>query len=331
MRMCVVFLILIGVAARLQAQSAHADVCITIDEARDTLSPDDRAPALLLVARQFEIEGRRVVSGACETPYTLSHIKLGDTIIVTLIGTSDRHEGMALGLDDLPAVYSQMVRSIVTGRAMTGFKVVDRTNVTASQATSQRVESDRFGYARIGYGGVFGDRAYGTPAIGLGFRAEFDSFGIDISFLNMQFPSHTGGESSGSVLVGSLLKLEGLYFVTPTANASAYVGGGLSWGGSSFGGDGPTAGATPGTSAGRLPWGGSGLNGELTIGYEMPRASTLRIFVQADVTLPFYTVASERYTSGPKYAYVSVTERKYAPSAVVSVGLGWQRNHRGRR
>jgi hypothetical protein len=313
-------------AADAQTRSAGADVCITVDEAHDMLSPPDRTAAILLVAKQFELAGQRVVPEGCSMAYTVSHIRLGETIVVTLSGPDGHREGTALGLNDLPALYSQMVRSIVTGRPMTGFNVVDRTNVTEAQASQPRVQSDSFGYARLGYGSIFGDRSYGGPALGLGYRAELDAFGIDVSFLNYQVPS-TGsnsyyGSSQGS-MAGSVLKLEGLYFMNPKANATPYLGGGVSYGFTDFGG-------TYGNSNYRSSWHGSGLQGELTVGYELPRASTLRMFVQADTILPFYTVTSETVTySRAAPTGTIATAHRYSPSLVVSVGFGWQRNRRG--
>jgi hypothetical protein len=315
-------------AARAQTPIAGADVCITVDEAHDTFSPQDRRAALLLMARQFELAGQRVAPEGCATPYTVSHVKLGETITVILSGPNGLREGTALGLDDLPALYSQMVRSVVTGRPMTGFNVVDRTNVTEAQATSaKRVQSDSFGYARLGYGSIFGDKSYGGPALGFGYRAELDSFGIDVSFLNFQVPSSEStssyGSSQGSV-AGSVLKLEGLYFMNPKANGTAYFGGGVSYGFADFGG-------TYSNSGYRSSWHGSGLQGELTVGYELPRASTLRMFVQADTILPFYNVTSETITYSRSAPYgASATEHRYSPSLVVSVGFGWQRNRRAR-
>ena len=69
---------------------------------------------------------------------------------------------------------------------MTGFNVVDRTNVTAAQSSAERIHGDSLWYARLGYGAVFGDRAYGGPAVGFGYRYELDSFGVDVSFFNIQ-------------------------------------------------------------------------------------------------------------------------------------------------
>ena len=116
-------LLTVGVGA------AEAAVCVSIDEARDTLSPHERAATLIVVSKQFEQAGEQVVPVGCPTQYSLSHVRLGDTIIVTLTGPNGSREATATGLDDLPALYNQMVRSILTRRPMSGFNVVDRTNV----------------------------------------------------------------------------------------------------------------------------------------------------------------------------------------------------------
>jgi hypothetical protein len=314
-------------AARAQTRGAGPEVCVFVDEARDTLSPQDRTAAILLLARQFEIAGQRVAPEGCSMSYSVSHVRLGETIVVTLSGPNGSREGTALGLDDLPGLYNQMVRSIVTGRPMTGFNVVDRANVTEAQAASaKRVQSDTFWYARLGYGGIFGDRSYGGPALGFGYRAELDSFGIDVSFLNSQMPSSGSssyGSSQGST-AGSVLKLEGLYFMNPKANATPYFGGGVSYGFVDFGG-------TYSNLGYQSSWHGSGLQGELTAGYEWPRASTLRMFVQADAILPFYNVTSDTiaYSKSAPPTMIA-TDHGYAPSLIVSVGFGWQRNRRGR-
>ena len=315
LRLSMIPLVILAAAA-----AARADVCVAVDEAHDMFSPRDRAAAVLMVSKQFELENEHVAVEECASPYTVSHIVLGNTILVTLTGPRGSREGKALGMDDLPALYSQMVRSIVTGKTMTGFNVVDRTNVTAAQSSVERVQSDSLWYARLGYGSVFGDKAYGGPSMGLGYRFELDSFGVDVSFLNFQSRSSSGAYSyygpSDNAFAGSLLKIEGLYFVNPKANKTTFVGGGLSWGGADFG----------------QGWHGSGLQGELTAGYELLRASSLRAFVQADATLPFYQSSTVRYPVN--YRGVGsipfTTDHRYAPSLVVSLGVGWQRNRRGR-
>ena len=319
MRRLLFNLLLVPVLLPAAAQRAAADVCIAIDEAHDTLSAADRSAAILLVGRQFEAAGERIAPDGCPNRYTVGHIALGNTIIVSMAGPLGEREATALGMDDLPHLYSQMVRSIVTGRPMTGFNVVDRTNVTAAQSATERVHGDSLWYARLGYGSVFGDRAYGGPAIGFGYRYELDAFGVDVSFFNFQNRSsndysYYSAYGSDGAFAGSLLKLEGLYFMRPKANATAYVGGGFSWGGVSFGSG----------------WDGSGLQGELTAGYELPRASTLRTFVQVDAALPFYQTSTTRYPVNYRSGGAITTERRYTPTVSVSFGVGWQRDRRGR-
>jgi hypothetical protein len=298
------------------AVPARADVCIQIDEAHDTLTSGDRAAALLLVGQEFERAGLHVVRSPCEAGYTLSHVRLGDTITVTMDGPRGQRQGTAIGLDDLPHLYSQMVRSFLTGRPIGSLRVVDRTNVTKAQdEPPRRLASDRFGYARLGYGTVFGDRAYGAPAFGFGYRAEFDHVGVDVSFFNYALASSTG-YGSPSAAAGSLLKLEGLYFANPRSGAAPYVGAGISWGGTDL-------------QNGSTYWRANGLQGEVTAGYEIGRASSVKLFVQADAVLPFYRVASTTYTyqRTPSGAYTSTvqTHDRYAPALIVSFGMGWQK------
>jgi hypothetical protein len=91
---------------------------------------------------------------------------------------------------------------------------------------------------------VVGDRTYGMPAFGFGYRAELDSVAIDVSFLNVQVGAsdYYGSSNAGA---SSLLKLSGLYLLDRTANATPYVGGGLSWGNTSFSGNRVITGAYP--------------------------------------------------------------------------------------
>jgi hypothetical protein len=307
----------------LAARTTSAQVCVSIDATHDMLSADERTAAVLLVSKQFELAGERVPGDTCATTYLLSHVRLGSTIIVTLSGPSGHREGTAIGLEDLPPLYSQMVRSILTGRAIGSMGVVDRTNVTAAQDLEpRRVRSDSFWYARLGYAGIFASQTYGAPALGFGYRAEFDSVGVDVSFFNYAFHTSDGYYgSSSSAFTGSLLKLEGMYFTNPKSNQTAYVGAGASWGGTD---------ANVGTRYAH----GSGLQGELTTGYELGRATSVRFFVQADAILPFYKLTSETYTYPtrlPNGVYplpIVSTDHRYAPTLVVSIGIGWQKGGR---
>jgi hypothetical protein len=307
------------------AGTASAQTCIAIDERHDTLGRDERAAALLLVRRQFELAGQPVAERDCVETYTLSHVRLGATIVVTLSGPKGSREATAIGLDDLPAVYSQMVRSLMTGQPVGSLSVIDRTNVTAAQdLPARRLRSEGYWYARVGHGSIFAKSNQHAGAFGFGHRAEFDRIGLDFSFFNMQVGDGAYSVASSSAM--TLVKLQGLYYLNPTANRTGYFGGGLSYGRADIrGASNPTIGYL---RSGR----GAGLQGELTMGYEIARATSARVFAQADVTLPFYHVQFESYSypEGPPIVgrYVSPTvtiERQYAPSLVVSIGFGWQR------
>jgi hypothetical protein len=305
------------------AQAASAQTCVSIDEQRDMLARDERTAARLLVAKQFELAGHRVVDSDCKQTYMVSHIRLGTTIVVTMSGPSGSREATALGLDDLPAVYSQMVRSLTTGQPM-GMGVLDRTNVSAAQDQQpRRVFTEGFWNARLGYGTLFGEKAQGGASFGFGYRAVFNRLGLDLSFFNGQV-SDSGSYYDDGSSDWSFIKLQGLYFTHPTGNQSAYFGGGLSYGRTeiqrSNSGDFYT---TTGH--------GSGLQAALTAGYEIARVTSARVFVQTDVTLPFYNVRMDTYSypqplPNGRYGPPTVTtERTYAPSLAVSVGFGWQR------
>jgi hypothetical protein len=78
-------------------------------------------------------------------------------------------------------------------------------------------------------------------------------------------------------------------------------------------------------------WTGSGLQGEATVGYEFARRSPVRVFLQGDVGLPFFRARSQNYTVirsiAPPFAPPTPeVDSRYLPSAVVSVGIGWNRN-----
>jgi hypothetical protein len=309
------------------ARTTSAQTCIAIDEARDMLGREERTAARLLVGKQFELAGHRVVERDCTATYTVSHIRLGTTITVTLAGPTGMREATALGLDDLPAVYSQLVRSLTTGRPM-GLGVLDRTNVSATQdQPPRRVQTEGLWYARVGFGSLFGQSTQSGAAFGFGYRAEFNRLGLDVSFFNGQL-NDAGGYSAPGSSAWSLIKLQGLYFLNPEGNRSAYFGGGLSYGRTELYRASTSADFFPRTGR------GSGLEAGLTAGYEIARVTSARVFVQADVTLPFYNVHLETYsypqppTNGRYLPPTVLVERQYAPSLAISVGLGWQRRSR---
>ena len=144
----------------------------------------------------------------------------------------------------------------------------DGANAADDAAAQPRVEAESIFYARLGYGAIFTAQTQGVPSVGLvGYRHELDAFAVDMSFLNFAFANgsspYVGSSSNASS--GSWLKLEALRFARPRANASGYAGGGLSWGSTNVENKSEYS-------------SGSGLQGELTVGYETARNSSIRAF-----------------------------------------------------
>ncbi len=281
------------------APASAPGVCVVIDPQRDTLDPNDRQAARSLLLQAFETERIAVDSSGtnCSESYTVSNIKLGNTINVTITGPRGQRTGRATSVEDLPNIYSQMVKSLVTGAPMeTGGGTTDRTNVTRDQSAPRRVAADNLRYIQLGYGGIMaGGSAATGPAFGGGWRKELDRIAIDIAitFLLANDTSLTDGATI------AIPKLQFLWNQTPLADATFYYGLGVSFGLSGVGTNDTT-------------YVGSGLQGQVSAGYAMFRSSTIRGFVQLDATLPFYKSKGD-----------SDIDTRWTPSAMLSLGFGW--------
>jgi hypothetical protein len=280
-----------------------AGVCVVIDHGRDTLAEGERVAARNLLLQAFENEKLAIdASGtACAETYVVSNIKLGNTINVNISGPRGTRTGRATSLDDLPNIYSQMVKSLVTGAPMeTGGGATDRTNVTKDQSAPRRVAADNLKYISLGYGGVIAGRfAYG-PAFGGGYRKELDRIGIDISITFLL--ANDTDTSDG--LTMAIPRLMGLWYQQPVADNTIYYGLGLSYG---F--------AVAADKSGDV-YGGSGMQGHLVVGYEAFRSSTIRGFFQFEATLPFY-----------KSDVSNTSDTRYTPSVSANVGFGWGKSN----
>lgn len=300
-------------------RGAAAQSCVSVDTSRDTLPEGERKAALVLLTQNLQQNHVQVVQSGCQGTFTVAHVKFGNSITVFLSGPPGERQATASRMEDVPGLYSQLVRSLVTGKPMTTTgDNIDRTNVTSAQAAPMRADADSLWYVRLGYGTVLGGSYAGGPSFGFGYRYELDNIGIDVSFLNLTVADKgkdANGESKGAAVNGSWARLMGLYFFDPLANRSAYVGAGLSWGGTALSKD-------------NVFYSGSGLQGELSLGYELLRASTIRIFTQLDAQLPFYKATNDLYSySSTSGLSAANNDSLWAPSFVLSVGLGWGRGH----
>jgi hypothetical protein len=292
-----------ALAVLLAARAASADVCVAVDTTRDTLSEQDRNATRILLGQALRQQGIAVSDQNCMGTYVVYHVRLGNSITVFLQGPQGYREASARVIEEIPAVYSQMIRSMVTGQPMsTANNTIDRTNVTAAQQAPNRAQADSLWYLRLGYGGVWGSNVSGGPGFGLGYRYELDSLAVDLSF-NLIVADDDDPNTPDAGVTGSWAKLMAHYFLDPMSNGSLYMGAGASWGATA-------------TINQMQTLSGSGLQGELAIGYEFLRASTIRMFAEFDATLPFYTVTPSLGTTG---------NREWVPSFLASVGIGFGR------
>ena len=277
---------------------AMASVCVVVDVERDNLSAEQQAAARAILLSAFEEQGlsSSFDGEGCTETHTVYHIKFGKLINVTVTGPRGVRTARASTLEDLPNHYSQIAKSLVTGASMaTGGGAINRNNVTREQAAPRRVHADNLKYATIGYGAVSAGRVAFGPAFGFGYRKELDLIGLDISFANLLLANDS---TLSDGINGSFLRLIVVVYKNPIADYSLYYGGGFSYGGTAV------------TSNGEV-FSGSGLQGELTVGFEAFRSSSIRGFIQANLTLPFYKSSSDDRGS------------KYTPIASLNLGFGW--------
>ena len=137
-----------------------------------------------------------------------------------------------------------------------------------------------------------------------GRRWELDRIGINLSFLNFilyQDADEFDGTSVGWIELGAD------YFVDPYASSTAYFGAGLSIGTHSIPSD-------------RDRYENAGLQGKVSVGYELFRASNIRLLLHADATLPMFRLSS---TNTDPVTLIETEDHVYAPTFQLCLGLGW--------
>lgn len=283
----------------------RAATCVALDEERDGLSVEERRATRTLFEEALGENGVPVVREGCTETWSLYHVRLGKSVTAVVQGPKGTRRERVDTIEDLPATYSQMVRSLVHGVANTAeSSAVDRRNVTQSQSERRRIRADAIWYAKLGYGSTPAAGLHGGPAFGFGRRWELDHIGINLGFLN--FIMYQDSDEFDGVSIG-WIELGADYFFDAFANGSAYVGAGLSLGHHSI----PDSGGS---------YENAGLQGKTSLGYEMFRASTIRLLAQVDATLPMFRLAR---TSFDPALQAEDTDHIYAPTFTLTLGLGW--------
>jgi hypothetical protein len=284
---------------------ASAASCVSIDEERDGLAPDERQSARTLFEEALGEAGVPVAREGCNETWTLYHVRLGKSITVVVQSPRGTRRERVKKLEDLPATYHQLAQAIISGKENTNDgSSVDRRNVTDGQSNRKRVSADAVWYAKLGYGSTPAAGFHAGPAFGFGRRWELDSVGINLGFLNFilyQDSEEFRGTSAGWIELGAD------YFFDPYANSTAYVGAGLSLGSHSI----------PSDSG---DYENAGLQGKATLGYEMFRASTIRLSVTFDAALPMYRLTRTRFDP---ILNTEIDDHVYSPTFQLSLGLGW--------
>jgi hypothetical protein len=295
-------------ACGLAPSIAHAATCVVLDETKDGLSPEDQKAARTLFEEALSEAQVSVAQEGCTETWTLYHVRLGESVTVVVQSPTGTRRERVKNVEDLPGTYSQLTRSLLSGTENSSSGAnLDRRNVTASQSERRRVKADAIWYGKLGYGMSPAVGFNAGPAFGFGRRWELDHVGINLGFLNFimyQNPDGFDGTSAGWIELGAD------YFFDAYANSTLYVGGGLSLGSHSLHDDDVEGG----------DYGGTGLQGKASLGYEMFRASTIRLLVQVDATLPMFRLSREVYDD---VTQTLSRDRVYAPTLTLCLGLGW--------
>jgi hypothetical protein len=289
--------------AWLTPAAARASACVEIDAERDGLAEDEQRSARTLFEEALGEAGVGVVREGCNETWTLYHVRLGRSITVVVQSPSGTRRERVESLEDLPALYHQLTHAILVGSENTN-DAVDRRNVTSAQNQRRHVSADAIWYTKLGYGSTPADGFHGGPAFGFGRRWELDRIGVNLSFLNFilyQDADEFEGSSVGWIDLGAD------YFFDPYGSSSAYVGAGLSIGTHSIPSD-------------RGRYENAGLQGKVSAGYELFRASNIRLLLHADATLPMFRLS--RTTSDP-VSLIQYEQHVYAPTFQLCLGLGW--------
>ena len=296
-------------AALCCANIALAEVCVKVDEARDSLTPSERVAVTSLLENSFRKAGETIGAADCSNVYTVSNIRLGASITTTVSGAKGAQSLQVTKIEELGMAFDQIANSLVTGATLgdTAGGAVSRDNVTARQAVPNRIENDSLVYANVGPGYIVGVEADEVPiTVGGGYRFELDSFAID---LGGQLVVATGETSHAASF---LVNTGGVYFLDPLANSSSFIGGSLGL-------------STTGVGINDVQYSGGGLHVRAVAGYEFFRASKMRFIVQFDVTLPLYDLENnEENNDEPGMAPLS-DETLYAPVFGLSLGGGFSK------
>lgn len=278
---------------------------MTLDDANDTLSPDDRRGALALARAALVKAGEEVVEPPCADAYVITNTRLGSTIYVTISGPKGQRDAKVTSIDELGDMYQQMILSLAKGAPLS--EGLTRHNVTSRQQNRKRAIAESVWWFGLGPAYILGVTPGDMPLhIGGAWRYELDAVGIELGG-GVTWTTNNDRDDRDTSVNGSF-GIAGYWFASEEANNTAYFGAGLGYGGT-------IADTADGV------YDGGGIQGTLSAGFEGLRASNIRAFVQFDAVLPMYTLThDEDFSGGPT---TSARDSIYAPLFLLKVGIGW--------
>lgn len=325
MKKIIIFFIVVCMTAVVWAK---ANVKIDID--KDQLTEVERKSAVIFLESILAEEG--LSNDDATIDYNLYHIRLGKSLTAFINCDAGLRKMKVSKIEELPNAYSQMVRSLKTGHSIDHFGNTNRRNVLKRQNKLHRLKADKVFYARLGLGSVLGKDPGSGVSLGLGIRRELDQFAVDVSILNSTFDPDDLVEDWDF----EWIRLMGMYYFSPVASNTFVIGGGFSYGFTDYGDkeydDFWEFRDSDAKEDGSYEYGeGKGLKGNLLCGYEMFRSSNLRMFIQAEVILPFYKndiykirVTTEESGSNYYNSYEKYHDgERWVPSLSLNIGIGF--------
>jgi len=131
--------------------SLFAGVCIEINTSKDQLDDRDRKSAKIIIEGALQEEGRKVVQGDCSNKYSIYHLKLGETVTVIIDGPTGTKKNSVKSLNELPKIYSQMIRSLISKTNVNSTQNLDRYNATDKHINPRRAKTDSLFIIKLGF------------------------------------------------------------------------------------------------------------------------------------------------------------------------------------
>jgi hypothetical protein len=282
----IVLVVLLGLAF---PAAAAADVCVEVDEARDSLTPEDRVGARRLLERQLIASGRTIAAdpAACTERWTVAHVALGGSLTVTLDGPAGSRTATAASVAELGVTYAAMLDALFAPPSATEVappvaEVPPPAPPPAPRAPVIRRRGAFLG--RVGYGVRFvtsdlGEGVHGTT-VGIAYRRATERFGFEVSALNLMVHRE---DRDNDVVWDSFVKLGAFAYVPNAPRPGTYVGVAFSYGDSKVRYRPP----------GQTYWNEyveCGPQAELALGTELLSSSVFQVDLGLNVLLPLYTV-----------------------------------------